>query len=135
MFAANTAPQDHVMILADTSVWIDHFRKANPYLCQLLTAGEIVCHPFVTGELATGMMKNRTAVLGLLRNLLQLPVTEEDDFYSLIQRYGLYGKGIGFVDIHLALAVKKSGFALWTLDKRLLAVARELSIAYPSDVF
>ena len=47
------------MILADTSVWIDHFRLGNKRLHSLLDTGDIVCHPFVVGELACGNLVNR----------------------------------------------------------------------------
>ena len=42
------------MILVDTSVWIDHFRRRGASLVHLLDAGLVLCHPFVIGELACG---------------------------------------------------------------------------------
>ncbi len=42
------------MILVDTSVWVSHFREGNAGLATLLTNGEVVCHPFIIGELACG---------------------------------------------------------------------------------
>lgn len=120
------------MMLADTSVWIDHFRRSNAYLAQSLAAGEIVCHSFVVGELATGMMRNRTEIIGLMRNLMQLPVAGEDEFLWMIETHGLFDKGIGFVDVHLLVACLKSGVPLWTLDKRLKHVAESMGVAYPA---
>ena len=48
------------MILADTSVWIDHFRVGNVRLSDLLNEGAVFCHPFVIGELACGHLWNAT---------------------------------------------------------------------------
>lgn len=42
------------MILADTSVWIDHFREDLPELGERLRPGDVVMHPFIVGELACG---------------------------------------------------------------------------------
>ncbi len=43
------------MVLVDTSVWIEHLRRANAQLASLLEAGDVVCHPLVIGELACGI--------------------------------------------------------------------------------
>jgi predicted nucleic acid-binding protein len=45
------------LILADTSVWIEHFRSGNRELHQWLGQGQIVIHPFVIAELALGFPK------------------------------------------------------------------------------
>jgi predicted nucleic acid-binding protein len=42
------------MVLADTSAWVDHLRQGNPRLAALLTAGEVLCHPFVIGVASMG---------------------------------------------------------------------------------
>lgn len=47
------------MILADTSVWIDHFRAPDKELQKRLTNNEIAMHPFVVGELALGTLSQR----------------------------------------------------------------------------
>ena len=57
------------MILVDTSIWIDHFRAAEPQLVALLTGNDVLCHPFVIGEIALGSIANRAHVLRLLANL------------------------------------------------------------------
>jgi predicted nucleic acid-binding protein len=63
------------MILADTSVWIDHLRKTDELLASLLNTVQIVIHPFIIGELACGNLKNRGALLALLKRLLFFPPT------------------------------------------------------------
>src|SRR2546428_11179211 len=57
------------MILVDTSVWIDHFRKGSSLLAELLSEASVLIHPFVIGELACGNLKNRTRILGDLQAL------------------------------------------------------------------
>lgn len=57
------------MILADTSVWIDHLWRSDAGLVRLLNATQVLTHPFVVGELACGNLANRTAVLALLQDL------------------------------------------------------------------
>jgi predicted nucleic acid-binding protein len=62
------------MILVDTSVWVDPFRKSTPLLVAALEDGEVLIHPFVLGELACGNIKNRAEVLRLLRDLPPAPL-------------------------------------------------------------
>jgi predicted nucleic acid-binding protein len=51
------------MVLADTSVWIQHFRRGEPALGAQLADGLVLMHPFVSGELACGNLKSRGAIL------------------------------------------------------------------------
>ena len=57
------------MILADTSVWIDHLRDGNEAFARLLGAEQILTHPFVIGELALGHLEPRDLILRYLHNL------------------------------------------------------------------
>lgn len=41
------------MILADTSVWVEHFRRGLPLLAEHLTQAQIAIHSVVLGALAT----------------------------------------------------------------------------------
>ena len=41
------------MILADTSVWVEHFRRGLPLLAAHLSRAQIAIHSVVLGELAT----------------------------------------------------------------------------------
>ncbi len=47
------------MILADTSIWIDHLRNRNSEMEKLLIAGQIVMHPFIVAEISLGSLHNR----------------------------------------------------------------------------
>lgn len=112
------------MILADTSVWVDHLRGRNPTFVKLLDAGEILAHPFVIGELALGHLEPRNLILDDLRAMPQAVVASHEEVLAFIDRHKLFGLGIGYVDSHLLAAARltqDSGF--WTRDKRLHGVA------------
>ena len=121
------------MILVDTSVWIDHLRKAEDLLISLLNSTQVVIHPFVIGELACGNLKNRTAFLALLEKLPVIEPARHEEALFFIEHNQLMGRGIGYVDAHLlaSLALSKHTF-LWTRDKRLALVAQQLGMAYPN---
>lgn len=117
------------MILVDSSVWVDHLRAGEPPLVELLNSNRVLAHPFVVGELACGNLKNRKVVLSLLQDLPTLPVAADDEVLFLIEKHGLMGRGIGYVDAHLLAAVMLDGTAqLWTRDKRLCAVAEAMKL-------
>ena len=119
------------MILVDTSVWVDHLRHGDEQLAALLERGAVLGHPFVVGEIACGNLSDRGAILALLQHLPMATVAEPDEVLAYIDRHKLHGKGIGYVDAHLLAATALTGGArLWTRDRRLHAVARELGWAH-----
>jgi predicted nucleic acid-binding protein len=119
------------LILADTSVWVDHLRRGDEPLAELLERGAVLGHPFVVGEIACGNLSDRGAILALLQHLPMATVAEPDEVLAYIDRHKLHGKGIGYVDAHLLAATALPGGArLWTRDRRLHAVARELGCAH-----
>lgn len=118
------------MILADTSVWVDHLRRNNGTLASLLDRGDVACHPFVVGEIALGRLQNRRAILELLGELPTCRVAEDAEVLALIERRSLVGTGIGWVDAHLLAAALIDGRLLWTLDRRLMSVARDLGATW-----
>ncbi|MBI3448637.1 MAG: type II toxin-antitoxin system VapC family toxin [Acidobacteria bacterium] len=113
-------------MLADTSVWVDHLRGGNAALVSHLERGEVRCHPFVIGELACGRLANRREVLALLESLPQVRRAEHDEVLAFVESNGLGGSGIGWIDAHLLASARLSHVPLWTLDRRLAAVARSL---------
>ncbi len=117
------------MILVDTSVWVEHFRRGLPELARQLNSGAVVGHPFVVGELACGNLKNRREILELLRTLCTCPVATHEEVLSFIEANRLMGHGLGYVDIHLLAAAKLSGLPLWTLDRSLKTAATRLHVA------
>ena len=119
------------MILVDTSVWVDHFRRGDEKLVSLLEDRQVLGHPWVTGELALGSASRRDELTRLLGDLPQAPVATDVEVLSMIDRRQLGGRGIGYVDAHLlASAMLAVGAQLWTRDKRLLPVARNLRVGY-----
>ena len=118
------------MILADTSVWIDHLRSGDARLTALLETGQILAHPFVIGELALGNLRQRNLVLARLRDLPEAILATADDVQDFIERFSLMGLGIGFVDTHLlASTCLTPDTALWTRDKKLREIAARLGLA------
>lgn len=119
------------MILADTSVWINHFRARDDLLADLLASTQIVTHPFVVGEIAMGSLANRNHVIGLLRALPSTTAASHDEVLHFADRHRLYGLGIGLVDAHvLAATLLSPGTRLWTVDKRLANIAARMGLAF-----
>lgn len=54
------------MILADTSIWIDHFRHVDAELRRIIEGDLLLCHPAVIGELALGSLRDRGSVIAFL---------------------------------------------------------------------
>jgi len=118
-------------VLVDTSVWVGHFKQRNERLVALLEAGLVVCHPYVVVEIACGTPPGRQSIIEMLAELESVPVATPDELRALIERQALFGRGCGFVDVSLlASALLKDQTRIWTLDKRLEAVAAELDRAY-----
>lgn len=119
------------MILADTSVWIDHFNSENLQLTALMDDGEVLMHPMVIGELACGNLPNRYEVLSQLDDLPVSLIATDDEVLFFIERNRLMGRGIGYIDAHLLASVAMSASALlWTRDRRLMNAAAELNLAW-----
>lgn len=116
------------MILADTSVWVDHFRHGNTQLETLLRNAEVLGHPFVTGELALGHLRCRAEILSLLASLPAAPRVEHDEVLRFVDDHSLAGAGLGWVDAHLLCAAALDRSRLWTLDRRLAAAAARLGL-------
>jgi predicted nucleic acid-binding protein len=118
------------MILADTSVWVDHLRRGEPRLSDLLDTGQILVHPFIVGEIALGQMRRRAAIVENLLNLPRVQTAADDEVLRFMQAHSLPGTGIGYVDAHLLASVQLSaGSWLWTRDRRLRTAAKHLSLA------
>ena len=107
------------MILVDTSVWVEHLRSGTSGLETLLIDGQVVCHPFIIGELACGNLQNRTELLSLLQDLPMASRADDDEIIQFIEDHKLMGKGLGYVDIHLLMSALLTQIPLWTIDKRL----------------
>ncbi len=117
------------MILADTSIWIEHLRSGNKELRKHLNQGQIVIHPFIIAELALGSLKERAETHALLDLLPQARVAQLNEVRLTIEARRLYNRGIGLIDAHLIASVFiNPSTLLWTRDKQLRKVAEALGI-------
>ena len=118
------------MILADSSVWIDHLRANDPLFEEQLYQGRILCHPLVIGEIAMGSLKNRTQFLRSLGKIAQAGVARNAEVLRLVEERHLHGHGLGLIDAHLlASTLITPECKLWTRDRRLEKAAADLGIA------
>jgi predicted nucleic acid-binding protein len=116
------------VILADTSVWVDHLRHGNARLAALLGQAQVVGHPFVTGEIALGYLKRREEILALLASLPQATVADHEEVLRFVGDSELAGSGLGWIDVHLLAAAMLGRAWLWTLDRRLAGIASRLGL-------
>lgn len=112
------------MILVDTSVWVDHFRRGNRRLVEALEEDRVVCHPFVIGELACGQLQRRREILSLLEALPQARELRHAEALAFLEAHRLQGAGLGWIDVHLVASARLSHVRLWTLDLKLQRAAR-----------
>jgi predicted nucleic acid-binding protein len=118
------------VILVDTSIWIDHLRSADRDLATLLDRVQAATHPMVLGELASGSIRRRTAIIGLLRALPRPPIASHDEVLDLIERRRLFGRGLSLIDLHLlASTLLEPGMRLWSRDRRLSETAANLGVS------
>ena len=114
------------MILADTSIWIDHFRRVDAELRRIIEDDLLLCHPAVIGELALGSLRDRSSVIAFLAAQRAAVVATHDEVMTMIDRHSLFSIGIGYTDAHLLASVLLDQRAtLWTRDKRLRSAAEK----------
>jgi predicted nucleic acid-binding protein len=116
-------------VLVDTSVWVDHFRKGEALLEDLLSAGHVATHPFVIGELACGNLSNRKEILKFLAELPVAVTATNEEVMHLIERHKFGGKGLGWIDMNLLASALLSNLPLWTRDHRLAVAAKTIGVA------
>ena len=119
-------------VLVDTSVWVAHFRLANDAFLDLLEQDRILGHPLILAEIACGTPPApRIQTLADMALLGQAHVASLDEVMAFIEREKLYGLGCGFVDIALlASTCITPDTALWTLDKKLLDLAKRFGVQF-----
>jgi predicted nucleic acid-binding protein len=119
------------MILADTSIWIEMFRKQRfkAELGNLIDADQLSIHPFVVAELACGSLPDRQKTLTWLDQLIALPIVRLADVRVMIEARGLWSKRIGLTDAQLlASCLATPGTQIWTIDAALGKVAESIGI-------
>lgn len=119
------------MVLVDTSVWVDHFRSGNMLLGELLELDNVLTHPMVVAEIACGTPPDREATLAFLGLQQQAQQASLTEVMRFIDHEKLYDMGCGIVDmVLLASTLVTPGAQLWTLDKRLDALANRFGVQY-----
>lgn len=118
------------MILADTSIWIDHFRNHNATLANLLSAEKVKIHPLVIGELIAGNLPRRESLLSDLNDLEQVKPLPDHDIVYFINENKLFGKGVGYADFSLLVSCLVYDVPLLTIDKRLRNMAQKFDISF-----
>jgi len=117
------------MILADTSIWVEHFKKGSRVLAALLDSGRVLVHPWVLGELALGGVSHEA--LALITALPGAATAADDELLSFIARERLAGSGIGYVDTQLLASTRLTpDVRLWTAEGKLRTVAERLALGY-----
>lgn len=120
------------LVLADTSVWVAHFRKPNPALQTMRSADQVLCHPMVLLEIACGTPPApRERTLSDLQQLRSATVASTDESLALIEREQLHNSGCGAIDLLLLGSVLLTSDAvLWTLDRNLEALAARFDSSF-----
>lgn len=116
------------MILADTSVWVDFFRRGSRAFASRLERGEISTHTIVIGELATGNLARRRDTLASLQALPRLREGTTAECVGYLEEHDLFGRGLGWNDVQLLVAAELSRVPLWTRDRPLAAAAAKLGV-------
>ena len=118
-------------VLVDTSVWVDHFRKHNDALTNLLELDLVLTHPLVVGEIACGTPPQRIQTRTDLGSLHQAQLASVREVMDFIERERLFGAGCGLIDLMLlASTLITPGTELWTLDKRLAGLADRFGVMH-----
>jgi predicted nucleic acid-binding protein len=119
-------------VIADTSIWIAHFRRPDPTLQSLLRIDQVLCHPLIVIEIACGTPPSpRQRTLTDLKNLRQSVIATTDEILALIERERIVDSGCGAVDIAvLASVLLTPGARLWSTDRPLASLARRLGVPF-----
>jgi predicted nucleic acid-binding protein len=117
------------MILVDTSVWVEHLRRGNERLQAMLLDDQVLCHPFVIGELACGHLTKRREILSLLRTLPKSHEIGHEEALAFVDNHRLMRTGLGWIDIHLLASAVLTRARLWTFDTKLQKAAEIQRVA------
>ena len=119
-------------VLVDTSVWVDHFRRPNAALAELMVLDQVLTHSLVVGELACSTSPEpRLRTLGDMALLLPADQAAPGEVRDFIEREALFGLGCGLIDLTLlASTLVTSSAQLWTLDKRLASLAARFGVCF-----
>ena len=118
------------MILVDSSVWIDRFRRSDRTLNGKTANREILMHPFVMADVLLGSLRDRKRTGDSVENIEAVPVAAHADVHAKLEEWRAFGRGIGWVDLHLLASAQIPAFFLWTRGRRLGALADEIGLRF-----
>ncbi|EMY13092.1 PIN domain protein [Leptospira weilii str. Ecochallenge] len=116
------------MVLVDTSIWIEFFKRNEPYFSELrnlIESSEVIVHEVIFGELLQGC-KSKSEVSFILEYWENLnTLTSENSFLEagkLSYEQKLKDKGVGLIDFVIINEAINRNLKLWTLDKKILKI-------------
>ena len=121
------------MVLVDASVWVRALADRAPWrnqLDRLLAGRKAAGHELVFGELLIGNRGGRLKVLESYPLMHQAGMVPHDEVVGFARARKLPGRGAVWIDIHLLASAMVSGMQLWSADRPMAEIARELAIEY-----
>jgi predicted nucleic acid-binding protein len=121
------------MVLVDTSVWIRSLFGQAPYVTELgrlLGRDEVAGHELVYGELLIGDRGGRKQFLSSYERMHQASMVPHHEVVAFVRHRNLHGRGVGWIDVHLLASALAERLQLWTTDRYLAAMAKDLGVAY-----
>jgi predicted nucleic acid-binding protein len=122
-------------VLVDTSVWIEFFRKREPYfsvVTELIDADAVCCTGLIYAELLQGAKTGKELnTIREFRHVFEfLPESVEvwEKAGELSFRLQRKGKSVGLSDCLIAVSAEGSQAHLLTMDKHFSAIRKELGI-------
>lgn len=115
------------MILVDSSVWIQHFKKTDSFLVSALKEDRVVVHPLIIQEISLGHIKNRELIIELVSYLHTVPIISHEEIQNFILKNKLAGSGVGVIDIHLLFSAIKGNLNIYTFDKSLIKLSKKFA--------
>lgn len=124
-------------VLVDTSVWIEFFRKKNPYyniVLDLIDSDSVVCIGIVFAELLQGAKSAKE--LNTIKEFLYvfdfLPESEKLWEHAGELSFNLQrkGKSAGLSNCYIAVVTKAYNTKLLTTDKHFDIIKKEVEINY-----
>ena len=122
-------------VLIDTSVWIEFFRKREPYyrkVLKLIDNNQACCIGLILAELIQGAKSNKAIeivkdfihVFDFLKESVQM----WEKSGELSYRVRKAGKKAGLSDCYIAIAAKMNNAAIFTLDSHFELIKEHINI-------
>ena len=123
-------------MLIDSSVWIEFFRRNEPYhgiVCQLMDDGQVICCGVILAELMQGAKSDKE--FAVLEDFLQVFtfINETPELWAAAGKlsYKLRRKGVtlGLSDCFIAVAAASAKAQVATLDSHFDALCKPAGVS------